>query len=421
MKHRLLDLLVCPVCQSGLTLHGIEETGVRPDTKLSQSPVCSTQCAFGERYAEKKHHCHSCMVVGVQTGVLICTTNSAHIYPIINSIPRMLPAAMHTHAGEFTKHDMSRLPASIQTTIQLAIVNGDKHNGRFQHILESFSSEWKEVRDNTRAWGRNLPERRNLFFQCMNLTPDDLTDSILFDAGCGHGETMISLADTKAEIVGMDLSYSVDIVQRLVRRLPASQRKRIHLVQGNVCQPPFRNNVFDYVYSAGVLHHNPNTFDAFNSIARTVNSHGRIFIEVYSADHKNRIETIVWKATDVAKLITTHLPHKILHAVCYAQVPMYKAYHYIYNLSTGTKRYQKRSLREMELSIFDGLAPKYAWTHSTKEVANWFEKLGFRNLKKTFFNQNGIGIVGQMEKYATTINETVVEQTVTAFDVRNSR
>ncbi|MBN2010067.1 methyltransferase domain-containing protein [candidate division KSB1 bacterium] len=408
MKHRLLDMLVCPVCQSGLTMHGIEETGVRPDDFPVKPPLCTNQCALSARYPDKTYHCHACMEIDVRTGILMCKADSAHMYPIINSIPRMLSSAMHDHASEFFKLDTATIPQPFRSAMQRALAESSHDNGRFQHILESFSSEWNEVSDGNNAWGRSLQERRQLFFKCMNLEHTDLTNSIVFDAGAGHGEALLSIADTGAEIIGMDLSYSVDIIQRFVQRLPERQRNRIHLVQGNVCEVPFRDQSFDLVHSAGVLHHNPDTFTAFKSVARTVKTLGLIYIEVYSGDHKNRFETWIWKATDIAKILTIHLPHSFLHLLCYVQVPFYKAYHYLFNLLTRSKRYRKRSFKEMELSIFDGLSPKYAWHHTTREVANWFQKLGFNNVRKTFFNHNGIGLVGEYDPHpAITVVDTI--------------
>jgi hypothetical protein len=49
------------------------------------------------------------------------------------------------------------------------------------------------------------------------------------------------------------------------------------------------------------------------------------------------------------------------------------------------------------LSLFDALSPIYAWHHTTDEVKDWFQDVGYKKVKKTFFNHNGIGIVGKLK------------------------
>ena len=412
MKYRLLDLMVCPVCHAGLDLHGIEETGVRPDRNKYPDPLCRYSCSLGHRSPALKHQCNACMQADILTGILQCQANDLHTFPIVNGIPRMLPAAMNMHADIFAELDLQTLPKSVKQRLQKSLQNANRTNGAFQHIQNSFSAEWEELSDHNFAWGRDLNERRQLYLQCLNISESDLSGAVILDAGTGHGEVIMSIADTGAEIVGMDLSFSIDLVARQVKRLPLARQQRIHLVQGNVCQPPFRRHSFDHVHSAGVLHHNPDTYAAFATLSTVVKPAGLYYIEVYSGDYKNRIETFVWRSTDLVKLITTRLPHRLLHWLCYMQVPFYMAYHYGYNRLTGTRRYRRRSFKEMELSIFDGLSPKYAWHHSSKEVANWFAHLGFHSVRKTFYNHNGIGMVGQAPVVAQHEHTNSIEEKV---------
>jgi SAM-dependent methyltransferase len=45
--------------------------------------------------------------------------------------------------------------------------------------------------------------------------------------------------------------------------------------------PPFKHEVFDVIYSSGVLHHNPDTREALRAIAKSLAPAGRIYIWVY--------------------------------------------------------------------------------------------------------------------------------------------
>jgi SAM-dependent methyltransferase len=57
--------------------------------------------------------------------------------------------------------------------------------------------------------------------------------------------------------------------------------QRIHLVEGSVEAPPFREGVFDLAYCFGVLHHIAEPAPAFRALGRTVRSGGRFSIWVY--------------------------------------------------------------------------------------------------------------------------------------------
>ena len=63
-------------------------------------------------------------------------------------------------------------------------------------------------------------------------------------------------------------------------------------------------------------------------------------------------------------------------------------------LKKGSRR-TNRSLKELGLSLFDAFSPKYDWNHSTSEVITWYNENGYNEMKKTFYNHIGIGIVGK--------------------------
>jgi len=170
----------------------------------------------------------------------------------------------------------------------------------------------------------------------------------------------------------------------------------INLIQGNIIVLPFKNNTFDFIHCAGVLHHNPSTYNAFLHVAGKVKNEGIYFIEVYSMDHKNLFEKILVPPTDLVRKLTTILPHSFLHFLCYILSPAFWIYIESYNLISGTRRYTRRNLKTIELSLFDSLSPRYDWRHSTKTVVGWFSNNGFVNIKKTFWNQNGIGVRGKL-------------------------
>jgi hypothetical protein len=77
--------------------------------------------------------------------------------------------------------------------------------------------------------------------------------------------------------------------------------------------------------------------------------------------------------------------------------PWFWVYINLFNVIINKNKYIKRTLRELELSLFDALSPIYAWHHTTDEVKDWFQDVGYIKIKKTFSNHNGIGIVGKLK------------------------
>jgi hypothetical protein len=112
---------------------------------------------------------------------------------------------------------------------------------------------------------------------------------------------------------------------------------------------------------------------------------------VYSAEKKNPVAHAMVTA---ARAVTVRLPHSVLHAACFAGAPLLWAFSRGYNAATGTGVYRVRTLRECELSLFDGFSPRFAHHHATDEVMGWFDALGFTGLRKTFEHKNGFGVMG---------------------------
>jgi len=77
--------------------------------------------------------------------------------------------------------------------------------------------------------------------------------SILLDVGCGTGAYTTSLAKQCKTIVGLDLS------SKMIRRGISKARRlglyNINFVVGDVATLPFRDKVFDLVFSVNLFHH----------------------------------------------------------------------------------------------------------------------------------------------------------------------
>jgi SAM-dependent methyltransferase len=167
------------------------------------------------------------------------------------------------------------------------------------------------------------------------------------------------------------------------------------LVQANLVEIPFKAASFDLVHSAGVLHHTPDTHKSFQAIAPLVRHLGHCFIEVYSNEFKNPVELVIHYAFRIFRVITVRLPLPLLHVLCWLLAIPSWLYIHLFNWISRRSRYVPRNLNQVKLSLFDALSPRYDWHHTTEEVVEWFEKEGFIDMRRTYENLNGIGIVGK--------------------------
>ena len=220
MKIRLLDWLACPTCGDGSLDLAIDRSEERPAYAGHWEP----DEAVPGRGAGT--------VTEVLAGRLRCRECGA-AFPIVDGIPRLLPA--DAPAGPATGHS------------------------------------WTEF---TEA----VPEYESNFLDLLGpLKPDDFIGRLTLDAGCGFGRHAFFAARYGAEVVALD--SSAEAVASAARNLEGQMRA--HVVMGDLNRPPFKKQIFDLVYSLGVLHHVPDARASFLSLHALVKPNGRLATWVY--------------------------------------------------------------------------------------------------------------------------------------------
>lgn len=100
----------------------------------------------------------------------------------------------------------------------------------------------------------------------------------VLDVGCGIGWLCWHFARNKANIIGIDLTRQG---VELTRQRLALDSLSGTVLQASAEQLPFQNDSFDFVTSAGVLHHTPNTCQSVQEIYRVLRPGGRAMISLY--------------------------------------------------------------------------------------------------------------------------------------------
>jgi 2-polyprenyl-3-methyl-5-hydroxy-6-metoxy-1,4-benzoquinol methylase len=243
---------------------------------------------------------------------------------------------------------------------------------------ENFGFEWN-VHNLTQLDSETSSESEETFIEKTGFTKQDLEGKLVLDVGCGMGRFSDVVSRWGATVVGIDLTSAVDAANANI-----GARPNVHLAQANVFELPFREKTFDYVFSIGVLHHTPNTKDAFDQLPNLLKPGGRIAIWLYST----RMLRWCW-TSDFYRIFTTRLPRETLHKLSGVANPMYRLRtwlkprnEFLENLAfllLPTRMHESPDWRVLD--TFDWYSPKYQWKHSDAEVREWYLAHGLTDLK----------------------------------------
>lgn len=253
-------------------------------------------------------------------------------------------------------------------------VESDKYVG-------SFSYEWMKHKrtqfdDNPINKGKNFTEE---FFKSVTGLDEAKTKGKLFlDVGVGSGRFSDVVSRWDGEVVGVDLSLSVDSAMENI-----GSRGNVNIIQADLFRLPFKENVFDVIFSIGVLHHTPSARDAFASAfgGQYLKSGGMAAVWLYNAYNKMDM-----RSKDFWRKILKRLPKRVLYAMSFIAVPL--SYLYRIPLLGGILYYtfpiilyNDRNWRWTQLDTFDLYSPHYMSYHTYAEVFGWFKEQGFREIE----------------------------------------
>lgn len=189
----------------------------------------------------------------VDAGTLVCSTG--HQYPIVSGVPR------------FVQHEL----------------NADQARTR-----DSFGYEWTRLYPQHGQTPQEFQAERDIFLEYTRTVPSDFRGKLVLDAGCGNGRYAKLANDWGARVVAIDISAAVDAASKNV-----AGREGIDVLQADFFRLPFRDGVFDIVYSVGVLHHTPDALGAFKALQRVVKPGG--FFSIFVHGQGNRVHHAVNK------------------------------------------------------------------------------------------------------------------------------
>ena len=247
-------------------------------------------------------------------------------------------------------------------------------------ILRNFSKEWNDYAWTEESYWDMSPEQA---LACkrfeLGLSRHSIKHKLVLEVGTGIGGTADMLSRSEAcEIIGVDLSYSVDRAQALF-----GSNELFHVVQASAFALPFRRGSFDYVFSHGVLHHTYDTRVAFDAVAAYPKEGGMLYVWLYSKaqEQATSLRRMLMLIESIVRRPLSQMPSR-LQTLCLAPtLPAYVLYQNLYRrarLGTGSATY---GWNQALHAARDRLTPPYAHRHSYEEVAGWFKDNGYAELE----------------------------------------
>ena len=320
-------------------------------------------------------------------GTLGCACPS--LYPVICSVPRILPDAFHDHS-DFLKKHKNKLPDELLNTFEI-----ERFKKLHGETKRSFSKEWLSFEV------RRPEEDKATFLAKTGFHLEELKGKRVLDAGCGSGRYTIIAARAGAEVYGVDLSEAVIRTAELTVGLP-----NVYVAQGDLSNLPFEESFFDYIYSIGVLHHTPDTHAAFSALLRYLAPGGRIAVWLY-----RRMHPVQEIANSLQRSFTRRMRLDTLHRLSVLVEPFGRSLSKLYGspkkwvrrlaaalnlLAVGVSTHPDREIRICD--TFDWYSPEYQWHHTDREVRSWFEEAGMKDIvnlsegQKRFYGGQGEGV-----------------------------
>ena len=270
-------------------------------------------------------------------------------------------------------------------------VNGIARFVDAQHYAASFGFQWHRYQRTQLDHDEVRDSDRN-FRMKTALRPEELQGKLVLDVGCGMGRFAEVATRWGARVVGVDLSAAAEVA---ATNLAA---RDFVAFQADAFALPFAPEVFDVIYSVGVLHHTPDCEAAVKSLARYLKPGGILAVWLYSGYNK------WYRFSDFWRRYTTRMKPETLHSILKVAVPVF------YNTGKALRKiplfgrpaagvlhsvFPVRHHNDPEyrvLDTFDWYSPKYQSKHTYEQVFRWFESCGLVDLSVA---ERPIGVRGR--------------------------
>jgi len=347
----------------------------------------------------------------VRTGVLKCVCGQW--FPIIGFVPRLL---LDEYRGDYNEFIKTRGLDSLSVRRE----GSNQSVSREKQVQGSFGLKWMSqatwgTTGETKAFMREWILDKYGWGNMEGFKKAMESKRYILDAGTGLGRLVADFceANRNGEVFGIDLSDAVEGAYQNTKEYPNA-----HIIQADLMKLPFRESMFDFILSEGVLHHTPNTLKAFKVLLDFLMREGEIGVYIYKKkgairefcdDYMRQRTTQLsdQECWELSKRMTAfgkalsdlHVEFEVPEDIPILQVKAgrYNLHRFFYYHIFKCFWNDRFTFDENKLINFDWYHPAYAWRHTSDELKGccfendldiiwWFEEesgITFRCRKKS--------------------------------------
>ncbi|RJP59644.1 MAG: methyltransferase domain-containing protein [Candidatus Auribacter fodinae] len=301
----------------------------------------------------------------VKEGILICEPCNKK-FMIVDFIPRMVPVNLYRNNEFQKKHAIqdNELLLSFDQTESLETL---QENTDFY-----FGQEWEYYA--RLGWEGNTEftydESVKNFWSKTLLEKDDVCGKLILDGGCGNGRySRIAMENGAKGVVSVDIGRNVDVAKSNLHNVGLD----VFVVQADLLHLPFSPNVFDLVFTIGVLQHTGAPQEAFQSLVSVLKKSGLIAIRAYQRGNPTLEEN-----DRKIREVTTKFSIEELHEFSKILFDLYN-FAEKKNLVYQLKHYI--NIFSIQHSIFDWYAAPIADKFTYPQIREWFSQAGIKDIR----------------------------------------
>lgn len=218
-------------------------------------------------------------------------------------------------------------------------------------------------------------------------------------SGCGYDTYLMAKNNPSVKIISIDLSDGVAKTRELTSSLA-----NVGIIKGSILEAPLQDNIFDFAYSFGVLHHTTSPKKGLLEVARILKKNSPAFLYFYEDHSENHIKYMAIKLITKLRIITLKIPPKILYALCWLCSPIIFLFFSLPSMVLRRFELTRSIARKMPFNfgttpfslrgdLFDRFSTPIEHRFSREGAQNLLKECGFYNINITRLKDNAGWVV----------------------------